>query len=315
MSEQSPEQSLNQLPKRPLRYVKYEEDVRIMVRSLSDQEKDTFLEEHDEFLKTLSKKFSRDELKAKCNELLVLSDGSEFDKMTMAEKGAYVLWYDEFSNYRMFQEGFAFIKNMYKNYCCDGNTQRITDDANPKNMLCNLHELSQNKPHRIAVLNVKNHIACADDIPSILKKGRDHSKRPTPNPLIKSKLGDDIQLNVVKDLVFLDQDKPDSFTGFILVDVSYFEKDPKSLGYTNMTEWSNANADLMYVGLFPIDTNQEEFRNMGYILNHDFGKDKKYNTIRIKSSLIKLNEDGYSCNEYLNFCKADGNAKEFNNLK
>ena len=285
------------MTEQPSQYSKYVDAYNNMIKSFSKEDIDAFSEKSHKIMGELCEQFTRENLESKCN--TVISNQSEFDKMEMCEKDAYLSIHIQISHYKILSKGFTFIKSIYKDYSFSNRLYAIVDKyAFSQDMWQILYHRSMLNYFRMIVIQNTDHTASIDDIISILKMGRAHHKRAHPTcHMRKYNITDD----VVKNLVFADQDTPDNFTGFLFVNISYFEKDPTPSGFTETKTLFNVEPDLMFLGIFPIDTCQEEFRNIGCVFNPDHEKDKKYTSIHIKTSLIRLNEDHYSINEYLNF--------------
>jgi hypothetical protein len=237
----------------------------------------------------LYEKYTFEELETKCKQLFNTSDKSDFDNMSPVERATYTILNTAITRYFTFKNGFELVKNMYKSYCkSDKIKDSMSDDHHElsKELCLLISEISHNKPYRMAVLQAKIKANSTDQL-SVFRRGRAHPKR-SRYPII-SILGECIPVDIAQNLVYLDQDagKVDSFIGFIYMEIAYFEKHNKEYDYKTLTEWGDAKADHYSFGIYPIDTCQEEFRNIGCGINYENG-DKIYQTVRIKTYLINM---------------------------
>jgi hypothetical protein len=284
-------------------------------KSVTDEEYAANQEVFDKSEALVSKlcdEFSLDDLEKRCEQLFMNSDESrnKLNAMDIVERLTYFRLRASLEKHFALKRGLAIVKNMYKVYLL--NQELHEEDAGLINKMCEIiFSMSQKKSNRVTVLEMNEYVACDTDQLSIFRRGRHHPKRPCYP--IESILGNFIPIEVVKDLVYVDQDKDNQFTGFIYMNIGYFKKCYKELKYTTLEEWSDAVPDGYLRGIYPVDACPEEFRNVG--IKIDFGLGAKYNTICINSYLINVNKDqALDENQYLKFYDGHGVAESFSTL-
>jgi hypothetical protein len=261
----------------------------------------------------LCDQFSLDDLEKKCNQLFSDESLNEHNAMDNIEKSAYVCLDQHFT----LKRGLSTIKNMYKNYQLnyEETQKRLTkDDTRLLRKMCGIIiGMLHGKRSRITVIQMNNHVPHDTDILSVFRRGRSRNNSKKFRRPIKSILGDIIEVEYAKDLVYVDQDKDNQFTGFICMLISYFKKSCAELGYITAEDWSIAVPDKWLIGIFAIRVSQEDSGDMGVIFGVD--NDDEYSAVRIQTYLFNVDkEQSLDKNQYIKFYSGKPSVKGFNGV-